>query len=162
MTEEQLWLFDPAVYEPKPDYSGVPHYEHPNTDNERLMEWQYQYKVKGNQKALSDMFLLGFKIAKKMTNQECMKQKRFRTLSKASREEKAADAANYLVMAVQNKKGWYVTDSFTGYLHLRVIHELKYHRKVDDIVDFVDIKAFYKSCDEHEYGVEKDGGEEWN
>lgn len=154
----QLWLFSAEQIEeqagPKVDLSGVPHIEEPKNDNEWLLEYQYRYKVLGDDKALGCFYNLGYEICKKMINQETHAKKQFKRMSVVIREEKASDAVMYVITSLLKKPSWYIHDSVTAYLYLRVQHELKYKRKVDSLVDFVDLDAFFKECDENEYGTD--------
>lgn len=57
---------------------------------------------------------------------------------KTDTEEKAHNAITYIIARYLRVKDFAITESFTGYLFLRIKHELFYQRKVDKIVDFVD------------------------
>lgn len=149
MTEEKQLLFDFDYPEPEQIVlEGVPHFEHPQNDNECLLEYQFQYKVNGDKKALDKFYRLGVEIAGKYISQMCEASKRFKGLSKQERREKAQDAIVYIVSALIQKPAWFIKSSVTGYLYLRAQHELKYYRKVDKIVDFVDFDSFYKEGEE--------------
>lgn len=140
VADEQLLLpFD--FEEPKIDLASIPHYDAPQDDNERLLEYQYQYKVNGKRQALADMYRLGVEVCKKMISQKAMSNKHVKKLNADEREEKAIDATNYIIMRLINRPGWYIKTSFTAYLYLRLLHELFYRRKVDEIVDFVDMET---------------------
>ena len=151
MTEEKQLLFDFWYTEPEQNIlEGVPHFESPLNDNERLLEYQYQYKVNGDKTALDKFYRLGVEIAGKYISQMCEATKRFKGLSIRERREKAQDAIVYIVTALIQKPNWFIKTSVTGYLYLRAQHELKYYRKVDKIVDFVDFDTFFKEGEEDE------------
>lgn len=156
VSDNQLWLFEDLHDQPTQiDLTGLRHYVNPQNDNERLLEYQYQYRTTGDEKALGAIFTLGYTIAYKMVNQEAKKKKQFKKLTPVAREEKATDAITYIVLSLLSKPTWYIRNSFTAYIYLRVQRELKYHRKVDTIVDFVDLEEFYK--EEEDYGEIEQG-----
>ena len=126
--------------EPKSDLADIPHYPAPQDDNERLLEYQYQYKVNGKRQALADMYRLGVEVCKKMISQKAASNKHVKKLNANEREEKAIDATNYIIMRLINRPHWYIKTSFTAYLYLRLLHELFYRRKVDEIVRFVSLE----------------------
>ena len=154
MTGEWVQLCLPFDFqdekEPEPDYSEMPHFDNPQNDNERLLQLQYEYRVNGNRKALDSIFLLGLEICKKLVSKETRRNRHIKHLSLEERNEKAMDAVSYVISSYLKKPAWYLRKSFMGYLYMRVVHELYYRRKVDEIVDFVDFSTFYKE------GVEDD------
>ena len=56
--------------EPEIDIASIPHYDAPQDDNERLLEYQYQYKVEGKENALSKMYELGYSVCLRYINTE--------------------------------------------------------------------------------------------
>lgn len=136
--------FDLVFIKPKLQPDQVPHYEKPGNDNEQLMEYQYRYKIQGDNDALRDLYTLAYTIAAKIVSQECTSNKRFKQMPLWERYEKAEDAVVYIISSLIRKPLWFIKKSFTGYIFLRVQHELKYARKVDKIVDFVDLSEFFK------------------
>lgn len=119
-------------------------YSDPRTDNQKLMSWQYEYRNEGNAEALNNIYELCKIIAAKYINTIARKNKRVKNLSQFDKESKAINAATYLVEQMILREDFVITKSFTGYLFLRVEFELFYHRKVDKIVDFVDLDQFFK------------------
>lgn len=142
-TWKQQELFKDQLTE-RDDFAGLPHFEAPKGDNECLLEYQYQYKINGKRQALADMYRLGVEICKKMISQKAKTNKHIKKLDADEREEKAIDATNYIIMRLMNRPDWYIKTSFTAYLYLRLLHELFYRRKVDSIIDYVDIDDFYR------------------
>ena len=141
MINGQLLLpFDFEIKE-RDDFADFPHFESPKDDNECLLEYQYQYKINGKRQALADMYRLGVEVCKKMISQKATSNKYIKKLNADEREEKAIDATNYIIMRLMNRPDWYIKTSFTAYLYLRLLHELFYRRKVDEIVDFVDMET---------------------
>ena len=125
-------------------------YSDPRTDNQRLMSLQYEYRNEQNQESLVGMYEILRTIAAKYINTIAKKNKRVENLSQFDKECKAANAATYMVEQFILRPDFVITSSFTGYLYLRVEYELYYHRKVDGIVDFVDINRFFKEGTEPE------------
>lgn len=168
MTAEQLERIQPYLpFEeltrppiPKAE-KKLPHFDNPMNDNQRLMEYQYQYRH-GRPQALAEIFRLSYEICYKMINKETNRNRHIKDLSERQREEKASDAASYIIEMYLKESDWCITKSFIGYLYLRVQHELYYHRKVDEIVDFVDLDEFFKEGEEPESPNEEPDQEEGN
>ena len=121
---------------------ALPHYDQPQNDNEKLLNWQYEYRIKGDEKALNKMYRLGETIAMRYINTVAKKNKAVAKLAQSDKEEKAHNAITYIIARYLRVKDFAITESFTGYLFLRIKHELFYQRKVDKIVDFVDMETF--------------------
>ena len=120
------------------DFGKLPHFEEPRNDNERLLEFQYQYKVNGDKAALEALYKKGIEICLKVISQKSKENKFIKKLSSYERQEKAIDATNSIVIRLLKNPEWYIEKGFVSYLYLRVLHELFYKRKVDEIVTFVD------------------------
>jgi hypothetical protein len=116
----------------------LPYYPDPKSDNQRLLNYQYEYKIKGDTAAINAMYALGCKIALKFINVQAGKNVHIAHMSDDEKEEKAHNAITYIIARYLRVKGFSIRKSFTSYLYLRVQHELYYQRKVDTIVDFVD------------------------
>ncbi len=124
------------------DISTLPHFEHPQTDNERLLEFQYKYRH-GRQEALSEMYELCETIGMKFINAIGRKNRHVKSLSYEQRQIKAADAASYITEQFITRPDFRLKNG-PGYLFLRIEKELFYQRKVDKIVDFVNFDTFFK------------------
>jgi hypothetical protein len=148
--EQQLLLpFDDPLEEKKEEKQvdwDLPYFENPKTDNERLLNLQYLYKVKGNQQALDEMYKIAIKIAPKLVTKLCKEYKQ--KIQADDRLEKAFLSVEYIIESYLRKPDWAIRKSWTGYLYLSVKKQILKKRKVDDIVDFVDIKDFYKEKDD--------------
>ncbi|MCQ2594800.1 MAG: hypothetical protein MJ196_06005 [Treponemataceae bacterium] len=116
----------------------LPYFAKPKTDNQRLLNYQYDYKVNGNKAALTTMYGLGYKVALKFIRTQAKKNFAVASLDESVKQEKAHNAIVYMVSRFLKVKDFAIEKSFTAYLYLRVEHELFYRRKVDGIVDFVD------------------------
>lgn len=121
-----------------PPTRPLPYYPAPQNDNEKLLNWQYEYRIKGDEKALNKMYRLGKVIALRYINTVAKKNKAVAKMAQCDKEEKAHNAIVYIIARYLRVKDFAITESFTGYLFLRIKHELFYRRKVDKIVDFVD------------------------
>ena len=122
---------------PKP---ALPHYDQPQNDNERLLNYQWEYK-NGDQNALNSMYTLGYKIALKYISTKAQKNRHIAELCRSEREEKAHNAITYIIARYLRVQDFVIMESFTSYLYLRIQHELFYRRKVDEIVSFVDMET---------------------
>ena len=143
-------LFDDIEGEAEPGaLPELPYYENPKSDNQKLINWQKEYR-EGDDKALDLIFELSKQIAWKYINKISKKNLEVKRLSASERENKATDAATYIVVQLMTRPNFAITQSFTGYLWLRVMHELFYYREVDKIVDFVDLARFFKEGSEPE------------
>lgn len=139
--EQQPWLpFDELNEEKHETVPELPHYENPQTDNERLLELQYQFKH-GDQKALKKIYRLSYQISMKFINSQAKKNKHIRRLDYYDKLEKAHNAATYILEQYIKRDDFCITKNFPGYLFLRVQHELYYLREVDKLVDFVDLET---------------------
>ena len=127
-----------------------PHYDQPQNDNERLLNYQWEYK-NGDKSALNAMYKLGYKIALKYINAKSRKNRHIEELSYSVKEEKAHNAITYIIARYLRVQDFVIMKSFTSYLYLRIQHELYYHRKVDKIVDFVDWDAYRGGTDDERY-----------
>lgn len=126
----------------------LPYYPEPKNDNQRLLNYQYDYKIKGDKSALAKMYQLGAKVAARFIANIAESQKKIAQLRRSEREEKAHNAITYMITRYLRVKDFAITESFTAYLYLRVKHELFYQRKVDTIVDFVDWESYRGANDE--------------
>ena len=124
---------------PKP---ALPHYDQPQNDNERLLNYQWAYKENGDNSALNAMYALGYTIAMKYISAKAKKNRHIAELCRSDKEEKAHNAITYIIARYLRDKDFVIIRSFTSYLYLRIQHELFYRRKVDEIVNFVDMETF--------------------
>lgn len=145
----QQRLFDDIEGEREPGApKELPYYDKPRTDNQKLINWQKEYRD-GDDKALDLIFELSKQIAWKYINKISKKNLKVKRLSASERENKATDAATYIVVQLIKRPDFAMTTP-SAYVWLRVMHELFYHRKVDKIVDFVDLARFFKEGSEPE------------
>lgn len=119
---------------------ALPYFDAPKCDNERLLNWQHDYR-NGNARALDSMYKLGQRIAMRYIETEGIKNRHIARLSYSDKVEKAHNAITYIIARYLRDDWFAILNSFTAYLYLRVRHELFYRRKVDTIVKFVDLTA---------------------
>ena len=148
VTAKQQSLFDDLPEEPqyKVDDKTISlrWYSKPRSDNQKLLNWQYEYRNEGNQEALKPIYEILKTIAAKYINTIAKKNELIANLSPFDKECKAANAASYMVEQLMLRPDFVIDRSFTGYLYKRVEYECYYYRKVDKIVDFVDLDLFFK------------------
>ena len=130
--------YEPGGEEPKP---ALPRFDSPRNDNERLLNWQHDYKLNGDADALNRMYRLGRRIALRYIETSARNNRHVAELPRSDKEEKAHNAITYIIARYLRVKDFAIRESFTAYLYLRVRHELFYRRKVDGLVDFVDLET---------------------
>lgn len=121
---------------------ALPRFDNPKCDNERLLNYQWAYKENGDKNALNLMYALGYRIALKYISTKAQKNRHIAQLCGSDREEKAHNAITYIIARYLKVPDFAINESFTAYLYLRIQHELFYTRKVDRIVQFVDMETF--------------------
>ncbi|MCQ2076115.1 MAG: hypothetical protein MJZ20_03635 [Bacteroidaceae bacterium] len=120
--------------------SDMPFFESPESDDQQLLNMQFAYK-KGNAQALSVMYTKLYEVAYKKINSRSRSNERIAALSVTEREQKAHDAATYIIEQYLKRPEFLITDSMTGYLETRVNWELygKDHQyKRDQMVVYTD------------------------
>ena len=105
----------------------------PKSDGQRLFELQGEYKA-GRADALGEMYEMLATIAHKTINRIGQNDARGAALACPEREQKAHDAATYIIEQYLKRPGFLITDSITGYLYRRVLKELNYARKCDKML----------------------------
>ena len=123
-------------FEPKKitDWSTLLHYyPRPHTDNEVLINYQYDFRVNGDKESLDKIYSKGFKIAQSIIF-SIAKKKRF---DMSFTSDKAHNAITSIIEKFLTDKEFYIKENFISYLYFRVEHELFYRRKVDKNVKFV-------------------------
>ena len=122
---------------------GLPHFPSPRNDNEYLLECQWQYRH-GDDAALVKMYKRARTLGLKFINAIGQSNSHVAALTYEAKKIKAEDAATYIIEQYMKRADFAVVKNFPGYLFLRVVHELYYMRKVDHLVDFVDLQKFFK------------------
>ena len=134
-----------------------PHYDQPRNDNERLLNYQWEYK-NGDKSALNAMYKLGCKIALKYINANARKNRHIGELSYSEKEEKAHNAASYIVEQYLKRPDFVIKNSMTGYLYKRVQFELygKNTRHCDQMLIFYGDVPASKEAKKKYYYIVKD------
>ena len=140
---------------PKP---ALPHFDNPKCDNERLLNYQWAYKENGDQNALNSMYTLGNKIALKYISNKAQKNRHIAELCRSDKEEKAHNAATYIVEQYLKRPDFVIKNSMTGYLFKRVQFELygKNTRHCDKMLIFYGDVPASKEAKKKFYYIVKD------
>lgn len=120
--------------------SVMPYFERPVSDDQQLFNFQFEFK-KGNSQALAEMYKKLYEVAYKMINNRSRTNGRIAALSATERQQKAHDAATYIIEQYLKRPDFVITVSITGYLYKRINWELygKDHQyKRDQMVVYTD------------------------
>ena len=120
--------------------SVMPYFERPVSDDQQLFNFQFEFK-KGNAQALAEMYKKLYEVAYKMINNRSRTNGRIAALSATERQQKAHDAATYIIEQYIKRPAFVIKDSMTGYLYTRINWELygKDHQyKRDQMVIYTD------------------------
>ena len=115
-------------------YKKLKHFEEPKNDNERLLNYQYEFLVLGSKKAWDNLFILATKVAQRIV----VKQVRNKHLAVDAIDipEKVSVAVEYVMRRYKNNSGWVVRDNYISAIKSGVIHALYYRKKIDDVTDY--------------------------
>lgn len=114
---------------------NLPHFDTPQDDNERLLNYQYDFLVNGSQEAWNELWKLVEDTAGRMLAHICKQRKVFFTAEKW--EEKRTDAAIYLLRRYKTKKDYCIKTNYPLHIWYAVKHVLDYRRKSDGLVTYV-------------------------
>lgn len=120
--------------------SAMPYFERPESDAQQLFNFQFEFK-KGNAQALAGMYKKLYEVAYKTINNRSRTNERIAALSATERQQKAHDAATYIIEQYLKRPAFVITNSITGYLYTRINWELygKDHQyKRDQMVVYTD------------------------
>lgn len=129
--KEQLWLFPP-------------YFDNPKTDNQKLLNYQYDYLFYDNMQAWEQMWNLSYKIAKKQVLKLCNKY--HRTMPKPNVEEMALNATMYVLRRFRTRKGYMILKPYGFTLALWYSskqHFLKPPPKKESRIIYVDEEDLY-------------------
>lgn len=112
-------------------------YPNPESDDQALFNLQQRFKD-GDADALTAMYKKLYEIAYKAINTESRKNAHIAGQTAIERQQKAHDAATYLIEQYLKRPTFTIRESMTGYLWRRVQFELygKGARKVDKMLVF--------------------------
>ncbi|WP_449189492.1 hypothetical protein [Treponema lecithinolyticum] len=133
---EQLEFFTETQAETENDtMPALPYFDTPVTDNEKLLNMQYELYHKNKKQAIEKMYRLCLVICRRMVNLQMRKKK----IKLSDAEEKSHDAAMYVLSRYMQPDSTYIIKkNFIAALHDAVFYILFHRRKVDLIVDFID------------------------
>jgi hypothetical protein len=125
--------FEPEQPVPRPD---PPFIQEPKNDNDRLLNLQYRYLTGNDKAALSELYVQSCRVSHRMIMNQRDKKGFF--LTEEDAEEKAHNAATYLITQYLTRPDFVRTKNIVSYLFARIRHELYYQTKVDSLTDYVD------------------------
>lgn len=106
-----------------------PYYDDPQNDNERLLNYQYEYLKNDNQYAWGQLIELSFIVAKRLV-WKWMKQKRVR-LDEIEQDEKTSIAVEYVLRRYKTNIGYCINTNYISALKDGVKHAMLYITKLD-------------------------------
>ena len=120
--------------------SVMPYFERPVSDDQQLFNLQNRLK-NGDAQAMAEMYEKLVTVAYKIINNRSNSNAKIKALSADERQQKAHDAATYIIEQYLKRPAFVITDSITGYLYTRINWELygKDHQyKRDQMVVYTD------------------------
>lgn len=120
--------------------SVMPYFERPESDAQQLFNFQFEFK-KGNAQALAGMYKKLYEVAYKTINNRSRTNERIAALSATERQQKAHDAATYIIEQYLKRPAFVITNSITGYLYTRInweLHGKDHQYKRDQMVVYTD------------------------
>lgn len=120
--------------------SVLPYYERPESDDQQLFNFQFEFK-KGNAQALEGMYKKLYEVAYKSINSRSRTNEHIAALSADERQQKAHDAATYIIEQFLKRPDFEIANSITGYLYTRIKWELfgkDHQNKRDQMVVYTD------------------------
>lgn len=124
--------FDFYEQEEKKEIDDLLFFETPETDNQRLMNWQYEY-YHGMPEKIDKIFLLLLKIARKIISKEA-KEKKLLFCSEY-KEELAVDSASLVIEQILKNK-LKIKASWIAYLYLQVKKTMYSKTKAEKLEDY--------------------------
>lgn len=112
----------------------LPHFENPKNDNERLLNYQYDWLVHKDPEAWEKLWLLSCTVAKRMIM--AMARKKGFSLSQEHLQDKVENAVIYILRRYDY--GWYVKKAFLKAIKEAVVHSLWYRTKAQRMETFMD------------------------
>ena len=120
--------------------SVLPYFERPVSDDQQLFNFQFELK-KGNAQALAGMYKKLYEVGYKIINNRSRTNGRIAALSATERQQKAHDAATYIIEQYLKRPDFVISNSITGYLYTRIKWELygkDHQNKRDQMVVYTD------------------------
>lgn len=101
------------------------HFENPINDNQRLLNYQYDFLKNGDQEAWGKLIELSFVVTKRLI-WKWLKTHKDVYLDDIAQDEKVSDAVHYVLRRYKENIGWYAKDNYIGALQSGVIHVMLY------------------------------------
>ena len=114
---------------------NLPYFNSPQNDNERLLNYQYDFLVNGSHEAWGNLWKLTEAIAGRMLAHSC--KLRNVHFSHEEWEDKRAEAVLYLLRRYRTRPGYRIEANFPLHIWYAVRHVLDYKRKCDGLVYYV-------------------------
>lgn len=131
---------------------NLPRFDAPQNDNEKLLNYQYDFLVNGSQEAWGNLWKLTETIAGRMLAHSC--KLRNVHFSHEEWEDKRAEAVMYLLRRYRTRPGYRIEANFPLHIWYAVKHVLDYKRKCDRLVNYVsgaELDAIIESQNEDLY-----------
>lgn len=112
----------------------LPRFEDPKDDNERLLNYQYDWLVNKDQKAWEALWILSRKMARKFVL--TFAKKKGLKLDLLTVEDKTDEAVVYILRRYQ--RGWYVRRAYCTAIKEAVVHALFHRTKARQLEVFMD------------------------
>ena len=117
----------------------LPYFENPKNDSEKLFNLQYKYLKEGDKAARQELYLLSYKIMRRILWRR-MKKGGLGWLDEERQDEIVADAFLYVFRRYERGKGYVVKKSFISVLKGGVRHAVEYTTMKDIEESISDIK----------------------
>ena len=126
------------------------------SDNDELLDMQAKI-LNGDKGVLSAMYTKLYEIAYKIINASSHKNEIIAGMSAEERQQKAHDAATYIIEQYLKRPEFRITKSMTGYLYRRINYELhgRFNRNCDKLLIFTDFSRSDKNR-YHGYEIKQD------
>lgn len=114
----------------------LPYFPEPKNDNEKLLNFQYEYIKNKDQKAWGELLKLAFVVAGRIVRKEVFENKL--PYDSLDREEKTSIAVEYVLRRYSKDVGWYVSRNYISALKKGVFHAIYYQTKKDAETDSIE------------------------
>lgn len=114
----------------------LPYFDNPQNDNERLLNYQYEYLKNNDNKAWGELITLAFIVAKRLV-WKWMKVKKI-ALDDIEQDEKTSIAVEYVLRRYKTHVGYYIEKNYISALKDGVRHAMLYVTKLDRETVYID------------------------
>lgn len=114
----------------------LPHYEEPQNDSERLLNYQYDYIKKGSEEAWGHLIELAFVVTKRLV-WRWMKNHKIK-LDEIEQDEKTSIAVEYVLRRYKTRVGYCVTKNYITALNDGVKHAMLYTTMIAENTVYID------------------------